>query len=137
MKDNLPPFGKFIQHILEEHGYPGLTVIVDLDAESYDEVPFVSWTFINQGQRDHGLWVGILALTVLCMPEDAGVILPHLYKQTHQWELPDRGELSSASLGIESVTDSMIFDEVNLGILNGKDVAQHNAQFRLLVRDFS
>lgn len=137
MKANLPPFDEFIQHILTQHGYSGLEVIQDLDSESHDDVPFVAWTFINQGQRDHGLWTGLLALTVLCETDDADSILQHLYKQVHRWDEPDRGALESKKVGVQSVTDVEIFSFVHEVFMNAKDVGQYNAQFRLSIIDYS
>lgn len=137
MKDTLPPFMPFCQYILEEDRYPGSTVIVDLDAHSYESVPLVSWTFLNEGQRDHGLWGGILAITVICDPADADKILPHIYKQVHRWESPDKGELPDEKIGVETVTDTAVFDIVHQSIVNGKALAQFNGQFRLTIIDWS
>lgn len=129
---------KLMQHNLETGRYPGSTVIVDLDSESYDDLPLVSWMFLNEGQSAHGLWNGILSLTVLCEVKDAGNMLPHIYKQVHGWESLDKGALDSEKLGIETVTDGgTVFDFINQTFLRGKHIAQFNSTFRLTIHDWS
>ena len=137
MKPGFPPFVRFCQTILEEDAYPGSTVIVDLDAHSYEDAPIVSWTFLNQGQHDYGLWSGILAITVICTASEQEVLLAHLYDQVHSWESLDKGELPGESLGVETVTDQSVFDIVNQANMNGKHLVQFTGSFNLIVRDFS
>lgn len=137
MKPNYPNMHKLAQSILEHEKYPGLVVINDLDADSGEHTPVVSWTVINGGQQSYGLWSVILALTVLCVPSDMDELLPHLYAQVVSWNEPGVGILAEDQFGVETVTDMGVFDATSQGILNGKHVLQFNAQFRLNVRDWS
>ena len=137
MKANWPPFEEFIDHILNENSYPGLAAFQDIDSTSYDEVPFVSWTVIVQGQKAHGLWDVVLAFTVMCETKDADKILSHLYAQIHGWESLDKGELTSKRIGVESVRDVAGFDRIHAVFMNGRHVSQFTAQFGLTINDFS
>lgn len=137
MKPVMPPFNRFIQTILEEDRFPGSTVIVDLDANSYEDLPLVSWTFLNSGQRDYGLWGGILAVNVICVPRDAEDLLSHVYAQVHAWGALDKGELPGVGLGVETVADQAVFNIVSQAVVNGKHVAQFSGQFGLTIRDYS
>lgn len=139
MKPNLPPFHHFIQTILESGKYPGSEVIADIDADSYQYLPLVTWTYLNNGQHNYGLWGGTLAVTILCDPSISESLLGHVYKQIHSWNDldPDMGEMSNLKLGVENVIDRSVFDLVHSTLMNGKSVGQFNGQFELTILDWS
>lgn len=137
MKHAYPPFQRFMQGVLESGTYPGATVISELDANSYEDLPLVSWMYMNSGQLDYGLWDGVLALSLLCDAATHEAFLAHVYEQVRSWETPGLGVDQDLKLGVERVTDMAVFQLNNIAALNGKSVLQFNAQFALKIRDWS
>ncbi|MGK0740435.1 hypothetical protein ACSHWG_00900 [Leucobacter sp. Z1108] len=123
--------------MLEDAVPSNMSVIADLGADSYADVPLCSWTFINGGQFDYGLWQGTLAISLLVEPDDYETLLSDLYAAIHAWDHPEGGIDTINKVAIESVTDTIVFDFTNAAIVNSKSVMQFNGQFALMLRDFS
>lgn len=137
MKPHWPNFPRLIQSVLEEGAFPGTTVIADLDSNSYEEVPLISWGMVNEGQVDYGVWSLLVSMSLIIDPFQMNSILPHVYAQIQSWNEPGVGVLADEQFGIESVEDQTVLNPKNSAIVNGKHLAEFDSQFRLIVRDWS
>lgn len=139
MKTKYPDIHRLFQVILEDGAPTGVSVIVDLDGEDYEDMPVVTWRTITEGQIAHGLWRVTLILNVIFDIADEATddLLPSLYAQIHGWNEPGEGVLATEKYGVESVEDAAVFDLIFASIVNGKNVSQYAAQFTVLVRDWS
>lgn len=118
-------------------GLEGVEVAADLDANSVGDTPMVTFTVLNQGQFEHGLWRVILLLNVFCEASDTDDLLSTLYPLILSWEEPGMGVLEEEKLGVQSIQDSNVFDLVTQAVMNGKHILQFSGQFELIVQDWS
>lgn len=127
-----------VQTILDRDAPAGARVIADVAANSGEEVPLISWTAINEGQTDHGLWSAILAITIVCDPADAWSLCRAVYALVHSWNEPGVGVIEDDRVGVNSTTDMGVFDLVHSEtITNGKSLEQYAGQFRIQIQDWS
>lgn len=114
----------------------GVAAIQDQHADSFGEVPFVSWTALNQGQYDYGLWNVTLVLNVLAHPLEMQKICADVYRAVCMWNMPGEGVMPNVG-GVNTVTDSGVFDKINEISMPGKALSQTVATFQLTVQDLS
>lgn len=112
---------------------PGVTAIQDVHADSWEEMPFVSWRVVNNGQFDYGLWQVVLVLNVVALPTDMFRILTHLYGQITLWNVPGEGVVPDLG-GVTEVADSSVFDKVFDGLIQGKHLVQYAASFTINIQ---
>lgn len=135
-RPNLLDVETMFDSLMTEIAPDDVTPIQEQHADSYDEVPFVSWTAINQGQYAHGLWNVTLVLAVVAEPTDLFRICSELYSGVQGWAVPGVGVLAAVG-GVNTVTDGGVFDKVSEVRLPGKHLAQANATFQLTIQDMS
>ncbi|WP_053352704.1 hypothetical protein [Leucobacter musarum] len=135
-KPVLPDFDAFFDALITAAVPDTVTAIQDQHADSYDEVPFVSWTAINQGQYDYGLWNVTLVLNLLAAPRDVFGHSAHLYAAIQNWSIPGEGVMPEIA-AINTVEDASVFDKVSEIRLPGKHLSQAVATFRLTVQDLT
>ncbi|MEV8338531.1 hypothetical protein [Leucobacter sp. NPDC077196] len=136
LKRVLPDLDTFFDSLMTAAAPDTVTAIQDQHADSYDEVPFVSWTAINQGQYDFGLWNVTLVLNLLAAPREIFAYSAELYAAIQSWNTPGEGVILDLA-AINTVEDAGVFDKVNEIRLPGKHLSQAVATFRITVQDLS
>lgn len=136
MNPHLIDLESLFDSLLTSAAPEGVTAIQDQHADSFQEIPFVAWTAINQGQYGFGLWNAMLTLTVIAHPLDMSQICADLYAAIRMWEVPGEGVMPGVA-AINTVTDAGVFDRVNEINLPGKHLSQAVASFRFTVQDMS
>ncbi len=136
LKAVLPDLDTFFDSLMTAAAPDTVTAIQDQHADSYDEVPFVSWTAINQGQYAFGLWNVTLVLNLLAAPREIFSYSAELYAAIQSWNTPGEG-VTPGVAAINTVEDAGVFDKVNEIRLPGKHLSQAVATFRITVQDLS
>lgn len=137
MKETIPNFFAFIDYILTTGLNSKLTAVNELTAHEYENVPLLSWTYLNQGQSARGIWEGTLVLNLICEAADVNELTAAVYQHVRKWDTPGNGVHSASKVGVESVSDGAVFDLISMGALNGKNVLHLTSSFSLTVRDWA
>lgn len=136
LKPVLPDLDTFFDSLITAAAPDTVTAIQDQHADSYDEVPFVSWTAINQGQYQYGYWNVTLVLNLLAEPREIFSYAAELYAAIQSWNVPGEGVILGVA-AINTVEDAGVFDKVSEIRLPGKHLSQAVATFRITVQDLS
>lgn len=119
--------------LMSEASPTGVTAIQDVQPESYDEVPFVSWSALNNGQYAHELWSVTLVLNVIAEPTEMYDVCAGLYAAIAEWSTTPSGVVAGVG-GVLEATDSRVFSKINETFIHGKHLAQYTGTFSVSVR---
>lgn len=116
---------------------PMVTVLADLDAESYGDIPLVTHTsFASQDANGKSLWDVQLTVSLSADAADAFTHAKTLYEAVWAWDDPTKGIIPGVG-GVESVEDISAPSRVGGPVqLNAKTIVQYTGSWRLAVRNY-
>lgn len=109
-----------------------VTVVAELQLDTIDNFPTVSFSWSGAGQTGNGteLWFGFLDLNVFDDVNSAFGNASAVYDLVHAW--PNQ----VAEFGwVESVTDQQMFSPVPSPVVAGRQVVQYAGSFALALRN--
>lgn len=117
--------------LTEDAGAIG-TIAADLDVESIDQVPFITFTTVGEGQtRGVGFWPVTLTLSVFAEATNAFEITQQLYAVIHGWT----GRVVPGVGGVQDVDDIAKFGRIGSNVdMIGKTISQRTGSFALTLR---
>lgn len=133
MSDKLLDVETMFDTLMVDAAPDGVTPIQWLHADSFDQMPFVSWQVINNGQYGFGLWNVTLILEVVADTVAMYDTCSALYAGIKSWGVPGQGVVPDVGF-VEAIEDQGVFDKSSQALIQGKFLAQAAATFTLSVR---
>ncbi|MBQ9917356.1 MAG: hypothetical protein IJO71_09170 [Microbacterium sp.] len=136
--DDLIDADSLFSQLLDALEIPDATIAVDLDVDSFDDVPFVTHhSIIAQAGNGPGLWSALLTVNIfLEVTDDTFGVVQALYRGIHSWDDPDKGIVPEVG-AVETVErDVEAFTRRGPSVdLNAKSVTQYTGSFELTIRN--
>lgn len=133
MSDKLLDVETMFDALMTEAAPDGVTPIQWLHADTFNEMPFVSWQAINNGQYSYGLWNVTLILEVVAEVDAMHDICQQLYAGIKSWAVPGEGVVADVGW-VEGIEDQGVFDKSSQALIHAKFLAQAAATFTLSIR---
>lgn len=128
---------QLIYKLLQTTAPEGSTVIADLDVDSIEDLPCITFVVTGEGQTGNGpgLWDATLLVNVFADDDTAFTVCKALYRGIHLWEHPDHGFIEGIG-AVEEVGDVSKFSRLVSGVqMIGKSVTQYSGTFGLALRN--
>lgn len=113
-----------------------VTLAAELDVESIDSMPFVTFNLRGGDQSGNGpgLWSCPLTIRVFAEGQDAAwELCSDLYRAVHMWA--ESGHSTVAGLGYVAVTTDLSKFSRDASVqMKGKNITQYTGSFELIIR---
>lgn len=114
----------------------GATLAAELDVDSIDTLPFITYNVRGGDQSGNGpgLWSSPLTIRVFAEGQDAGwELCRDLYRVIHLWAEPGNSTVPGVAY-VTNVTDLSKFSRDATVAMEGKQITQYTGSFELITR---
>ncbi len=125
------------QTLLTNAGITGLTVMGEVDTDSFKKHPYVVHYSIPRELDNRGLWEIHLTLTVVAADDVAFGFANKVSRAVGSWNQPPNGSLLNLGMGIQSVESRSAFSRVGQGVrLEQKTLTTYSGSWAIIARTF-